>query len=72
MEEGDEQEVKDAIIPLCITDLLATLLFSKVDQTVEKYLQKIKQSVLLRPAINEESKDAEEDNAQKGSAELLS
>ena len=34
------------MIPLCITDLLTALLFSKVDQTVEKYLQKIQQAVL--------------------------
>ena len=36
--EPTEQQEQDNVIPLCITDLLATLLFSKVDQTVEKYL----------------------------------
>ena len=29
------------MIPLCITDLLIKILFSKVDQTVEKYIQRI-------------------------------
>ena len=51
VEANSEEDIEapkagDTIIPLCITDLLKTLLFSKVDQTVEKYLHKISQTVL--------------------------
>ena len=34
-------EKSDQWVDLCVTDLITDLLYSKVDQTVDKYLQKV-------------------------------
>ena len=43
---ADQAEAKKPdLIPLCITDLLVKLLFARMDQTVDRYEQKLTQSL---------------------------
>ena len=39
--QSTNSEKSDQWVDLCVTDLITDLLYSKVDQTVDKYLQKV-------------------------------
>ena len=57
------------MIPLCITDLLIKILFSKVDQTVEKYIQRIS-NILDSPEKKLDFSDLLENEIQETKAQI--